>query len=372
MGIFPYERGTARRPCHGPGEVLGGLWREVPLWHMGSEVIFPEESDKALAFLARLAQEFTALLHLPALVDHVLEALHAEVGFDSCTVALLDERDANSLTIVGATGIRANFRGLTIPRSHGLNWVVMETGAPLLVPDMQADPRVYRRDNRVRSGIYAPLVAGTRPIGVLSAHHGQVHGFTQADLNLLTVVARYLAGAFEVARLHEQLRTLAATDTLTGLMNRRSFLEQLRAELERTRRTCHPVSVALLDLDSFKVINDRYGHATGDAILVQVARWLRQNIRAYDHVGRFGGDEFIVMFPETSMEGASAILRRLRYVDVSGVVADGAGDARFRLSLSWGVATSPDDGLDQTQVLHVADQRLYAMKGQGRTAGGCS
>lgn len=326
--------------------------------------MFPEESDKALAFLARLAREFTALLHLPALVDHVLEALHVEVGFDSCTVALLDDRDPQRLTIVGATGIRANFRGLTIPRGHGLNWVVMETGVPLLVPDMHADPRVYRRDDRVRSGIYAPLVAGSRPIGVLSAHHSRVQGFTQGDLNLLMVVARYLAGAFEVARLHEQLRTLASTDTLTGLLNRRSFLEQLRTELERTQRTRHPVSVALLDLDAFKAINDRYGHATGDAVLVQVARRLRQNIRAYDCVGRFGGDEFIVMFPETAQEGAAAILRRLRYMDISGVGTDGAGDVRFRLSVSWGLATCPEDGVDQAQVLHVVDQRLYAMKGE--------
>ncbi len=168
-------------------------------------VTSPERSEKALAFLARLAGEFTAVLHLQELVDRVLESLREALGFDSCTIALLDDVSPDILTMVGAAGIRAQFRGLTIPRGHGVTWAVMEAGTPLYVPDMDADPRIYRRDPKVKSGIYAPLTARGRSIGVLSAHRGQVDAFTPQDLDLLTVVARYLAGAFEVARLHERL-----------------------------------------------------------------------------------------------------------------------------------------------------------------------
>jgi PAS domain S-box-containing protein len=173
-------------------------------------------SEAALAFLARLANEFTAVLHLQELVDRVLESLREALGFDSCTIALLDDASPDVLAMVGAAGIRASFRGLTIPRGHGVTWAVMEAGTPLYVPDMDADPHIYRRDPKVKSGIYAPLTLRGRSIGVLSAHRGQVDAFTPQDLDLLTVVARYLAGAFEVARLHEEAERLAAVLESSG------------------------------------------------------------------------------------------------------------------------------------------------------------
>ncbi len=315
--------------------------------------------DRAVAFLARLATEFTAVLNLPDLLDQVMRVLHEETGFESCTVALLEGRDQEVLRIRAASGRREEYRGLAIPKGKGLHWAVVQAGTPLLVPDMAADPRVFKLVGGVRSGIYTPLLVHGRPIGVLSAHRTQPDAFTEAELNLLTVVARYLAGAIEVARLHEQLKELAATDPLTGLSNRRSFYERLTAELARSQRGDQGLSIALLDLNGFKAINDVRGHGVGDQVLIQVAETLEHTIRASDLAARFGGDEFVLLFPETTGLQADRLVNRLRSLEIA--LPDPPSE-HIRMSFCWGIAASPQDGQSPEDLLRAADSRLYAMK----------
>jgi diguanylate cyclase (GGDEF)-like protein len=314
---------------------------------------------KVLAFLARLAAEFTAVLSLSDLLDHIMRACSEEMGFDSCSVALADEREPGQLMIRAASGLRTAYLGMAIPAGKGLHGEVMATGRSLLVPDMAADRRVYRLEPNIRSGIYAPLLVHGRAIGVLSAHRSEPGAFSAVDLDLLTVVARYLAGAVEVARLHEQLRALAATDALTGLANRRAFLDRLAAEIARARRADEALSVALLDLDGFKAVNDTHGHTVGDAALLAVARSLTRSLRASDLVARFGGDEFTLLLPATARDRAQEILDRIRVTDVP---TSGAAGGSIRLVFSWGIAVYPEDGEDPDRLLQVADGRLYAMK----------
>ncbi len=315
--------------------------------------------DKSLTILSRLATEFTAVLNLPDLLEHVMQVLREETGFDSCSLALVDERNPDFLVIRAASGIREGFLGLAVPRHQGLHGEVMQTGAPLMAPDMHADPRVFRREDRVRSGIYAPLATGRNQIGVLSAHRERPDAFTQADLDLLTVVARYITGAVEVANLHEQLKALAATDALTGLANRRCFLNRLEAEMARARRAARGLSIVLMDLDGFKEINDAYGHAKGDEALVRVAETLARGVRAADLAARFGGDEFVLMLPETTMERAEEILNRL---ELPGVPLPEQSGSSSNLGFSWGAAAFPYDGDSSERLLQAADRRLYAMK----------
>jgi diguanylate cyclase (GGDEF)-like protein len=319
----------------------------------------PDVSEKALAFLARLAVEFTAVLSLVDLLEHVLGALREEIGFDSCAVSLLDAHDPDALVMRATSGIRDPSKGMVFPRGQGLVWVVMKTGKPLIVPDLYIDPRTFRPNPGFRSGIFAPLVVHRRPIGVLSAYQAVPGAFTDAEFNLLTVVARYLTGAVEVARLHEQLKEIAATDALTGLANRRCFLDRLTSEMARSRRAGYELSVALLDLDRFKIVNDVYGHAVGDDVLIRVAEVLTRAIRASDLAARFGGDEFVLLLPETNHAQAEEVLSRLRGLEIRVPGLPGTGAP---VSFSWGIAAWPQDGADMEQLLQVADRRLYDMK----------
>ena len=318
----------------------------------------PDGADKALEFLATLAREFTAVLSLDYLMTRVLELLREVAGFDSCIVGLIEERDPDLLTIVGATGLCAYARDGAIRHRRGPLWATIDAGMPIGIPDTHADPRAAGHGEQIRSGIYAPLLAGGRAVGAIGVHRSAVAAFTAGDLDLLALLATYLGNLFEAARAHERLAELAFTDPLTELPNRRAFLDRLGVELLRNRRTGRPLSIALVDVDGFKAVNDRHGHAAGDATLRHVAQTMKRGLRGYDLVARYGGDEFVLLFPDTSKQVAHTISKRFREIPVP----NGSGIVPASLTLSWGIASHPEDGDAADVLLDIADAGLYGMK----------
>jgi len=159
---------------------------------------------------------------------------------------------------------------------------------------------------------------------------------------------------------------LSANDSLTGVLNRRSFEERWDSELARARRYGRPISIAVLDIDYFKQFNDRHGHAAGDAALVAVARALRGRVRATDFVGRMGGEEFAVALPETGTSAALALAEGLRKaVSETPVVIPGSR-VPASVTISVGIASWPDHGEEITRLLDRADDRMYEAKLDGR------
>ena len=315
--------------------------------------------DRALLFLARLASEFTSVQPLTRLVERVMLALHEEAGLHSCSLALLDEQHPDSLTIQGASGLRAHARGQVVPRQKGLYGAVMTSRMPLLVSDLWTDPRVHRREPKIRSGIYAPLIVDGRAVGVLSAHGAEPRAFRESDLSLLTIVARYLTGAIEVVRLHMALKDSAARDPLTGLANRRSFLDRLATEIARGQRRSEVLSVAVIDLDGFGIFNDVHGHTAGDALLVRVAQTLTEQIRRSDLIARLGSDEFGLVLPDTRQPQASKLLVRLQKL---GIPIPRVGQTSAPLSFAFGVAVWPKDAQTPEALLREAEARARTMK----------
>lgn len=169
----------------------------------------------------------------------------------------------------------------------------------------------------------------------------------------------------ELQRTNQELGHLAATDPLTGADNRRRFMERVEAEIGRTKRGGAPFSVLALDLDNFKSINDRFGHQVGDDILKEFVQKCLDSIRPYDGVARVGGEEFMILLPQTSLEGAHVIAERLRTT-----VANTSFNSGFQrlnvVTVSIGISQSGHDGDTIEAILHVADQRLYHAKHQGR------
>jgi len=316
-------------------------------------------ADKALLFLARLATELATIQSLPSLLERVMLALYEETGFDSCTLALVDERTPETLTIRAGSGLWAASQGATLPRDKGLHATVMDKKTPLLVSNMLPDVVRPRRGPTPKSGVYAPLVVGDRAIGVLSANASAAGAFTEADLSLLTVVARYLAGVIEVARTHEQLQRLAATDALTGLANRQSFVDRLAGEVVRSRRASRELSVALLDVDGFELVNSVHGHAMGDELLINVATLLTRYVRGSDVPARWGDDEFAVLLPETNAVDAGRVITRLRAATIT---TPQLRHAALYVTLSSGLATWPKDAQTPEGLLWEAHRRLAGVK----------
>jgi diguanylate cyclase (GGDEF)-like protein len=168
----------------------------------------------------------------------------------------------------------------------------------------------------------------------------------------------------ELQRTNQELGHLAATDPLTGADNRRRFMERVEAEIDRTKRGGVPFSVLALDLDNFKSINDRFGHQVGDDILKSFVEKCLDSIRPYDGVARVGGEEFMILLPQTSLEGAHEIAERLR-----STVANSSFHGQQRstvVTVSIGVSQSGRDGDTIEAILRTADQRLYHAKHEGR------
>src|SRR6185295_11339220 len=168
----------------------------------------------------------------------------------------------------------------------------------------------------------------------------------------------------DLVRNAEQLEKLATTDAMTGLYNRGHFLSLARAEWSRFQRYCRPLSVLMIDIDHFKTINDRYGHAVGDEALISVANACRKGKRDTDIVGRLGGEEFAMLLPETGLSQARVVANRL----VKSVAGHGlmAHSVHFKVTVSIGFAAATLSMAGFEALLHAADQALYQAKSAGR------
>lgn len=177
--------------------------------------------------------------------------------------------------------------------------------------------------------------------------------------NRMVEIERAYSAHLEVLSL--RLRGMAFRDALTGLYTHRYFYDQLAHEVERSLRYGHPLSLLMIDLDRFKELNDTYGHLMGDKLLKLVADTITSCVRGSDIVGRYGGDEFVVILPDTKPEEARAVAEKLRAA-VRGQQSWALSSDRLTLSISVGVASCPEDARSVNELLQVADRRLYAQK----------
>ncbi|HET7921989.1 MAG TPA: diguanylate cyclase [Gammaproteobacteria bacterium] len=183
-------------------------------------------------------------------------------------------------------------------------------------------------------------------------------------VDIVAAMAKQVNVALDNARLIHELESLATTDSLTRLYNRRHFLERAEAEFERSRRYQRPLSVFLLDVDHFKQVNDTLGHNTGDQVLRMLAGVYRQNLRQLDVIGRYGGEEFVVFLPETSIARAMEVAERVRR-GVEEMKVDTAG-AEVRVTVSIGVAMANEQTESIAALINEADRALYEAKRAGR------
>jgi diguanylate cyclase (GGDEF)-like protein len=296
-----------------------------------------------------------------------------EVVLDTAAVTLGARAGALFLLRGGSRQLRLEVaRGYTPPREatltvgQGIAGRAAATGAAVLV--QQAGPQPSEPvEPPTTTAVSVPLVRGDRTIGVISLYgRTTLEPFEKRDAETLTSFADQASVAIENVLLHQETRQLSITDGLTGVWNRRYLEMTLRKEIERAQRFGRPLSVLMLDIDRFKRVNDRHGHKRGDEVLIEVTRRILGEIRTnIDVVGRYGGEEFVVVLPETTSGGARVVAEKIRSAMRDEPFA-GASSEAIAITVSVGVSTYPEDGLEAEELIHRADTAMYRAKAEGR------
>jgi diguanylate cyclase (GGDEF)-like protein len=196
---------------------------------------------------------------------------------------------------------------------------------------------------------------------VRNAPNGEISAEDQA---FYLDLSNRAAMAIENARLHQEVQHLAVTDSLTGMLNRRGFVQLAQRELDRSRRYNEPLSVIMLDIDHFKNANDTYGHAFGDEVLRTLSETCTANVRKMDIAGRFGGDEFIILLPETDLPAAEKVAQRIHSCFAGKAFYPGGEEVRMTVSL--GVTRVSEETQDLDTLVKRVDAVLYQSKQKGR------
>lgn len=203
------------------------------------------------------------------------------------------------------------------------------------------------------------------PVNILNDQTEKILYFSNAVSNFLGT--GYLAYFFikVIDESENELKYQATHDKLTGVFNRGAILEILRYEINRANRTKQPLSLIMADIDFFKKMNDHFGHIAGDRVLQHTTKQLESQLRNYDYIGRYGGEEFIILLPNCDINGSTKIAERLRYcIENSLLIYE---EMHLQLTMSFGIATvTPGTQLDSELLIHYADKALYMAKNNGR------
>jgi diguanylate cyclase (GGDEF)-like protein len=246
---------------------------------------------------------------------------------------------------------------------------VIMTGQPFIIQlededDIEDAKWMGHKPDPTRSGIIVPMRVGPHVIGALSAQSYTPDAYGEEEIELLTTIAASAAIALENARLYQTARELSLTDDLTDLGNYRFFCNALEREIERAKRNGGPLSLVMMDSDSLKYINDRYGHAIGDMHLIHLAETMKAISRKSDILARYAGDEFMIILPNTKKEDASVMAERLRTrIENSPLSVDGS---LVVATVSVGVASYPEAGSTVDELVRAVDAAMYKAKRQGK------
>ena len=316
--------------------------------------------------LRRLAEEFSTTLDLTHLGDLIVNRTLEFIQKGDVCLLFLAQSDKDGVSLL-ASKSTDSARKVMKKLGDLFDFWVLRNRQHLLILDTQKDFRfdlkkVTWLDN-VRSAILSPVVLEGKVTGALRVNANHPDVFNTDHLRLLDAISTLASSAISNAILYKKTEELAIRDSLTQLYVQHYFLERLREEHKRALLMHRSLSLLLLDLDHFKELNDQYGHAIGDLVLVRFAEVLRS---FFEHgiIARYGGEEFTVLLPHVTKPEAHRLAEKIRksllneQIDIR--------REKVQLTTSIGVATVPDDTLDSEELIQLADQRLYQAKRSGR------
>lgn len=359
MGVMVAHSAKERVFDEGHVELLRVLASEASI-AIENARLFAEEQKKTrqLQLINNVTGHAIKTLDPTEMLSKVVAEMERHLGYDHIGIALLDY-SAKELVIQAEAGARREALGRRVLLDEGLIGHVARSSQIGVVRNLDAaSPRLVLPGSV--ASVALPISYADQFLGVLYIEAAEPREFPEQEIALLRTLADLFAGALHNALTFQKAQEQAITDGLTGVKTHRFLMEALSSEWKRSTRANRPFALALMDLDRFKFVNDFYGHIEGDVVLQRVGHILEEHCRRSDVVARYGGDEFVILMPETTVEQARQLANKLR-----GWVASDPLLRDKSVTASFGIAAFPVHGSTPQELIQSADSSMYLSKHQG-------
>jgi diguanylate cyclase (GGDEF)-like protein len=324
-----------------------------------------------VAVFQELGKALTSSLQLDQVLSTIMEKIDEFLRPDNWSLLLLDEEKRELYFELAIGKASSSLKDVRIKVGQGIAGWVAQHGEAVIVPDVSKDTRFFSQvDEKTKMETHSIVAVPVRfrdtVLGVIELINCMgSEGFQDRDLKLLEALADFAAIALENARHMKRIHDLTITDDCTSLYNARHMSSILETEIYRSRRYNYEFSLLFLDLDHFKLVNDTHGHLVGSRLLAEIGDALKLHCRLIDFAFRYGGDEFVLLLPQTSKENALNVARRLHKLIRETVWLDKEG-LQIHITASIGVAAYPHDSQTKEGVMHMADEAMYLVKNTNR------
>jgi diguanylate cyclase (GGDEF)-like protein len=326
--------------------------------------------NQELTIFHDVAKALTSSLDLDSILQTIMDKMAEYFRPDTWSLLMVDEGH-DELYFAIAVGDKSEaLKTVRLKMGEGIAGWVAKHGESRIVPDVHADPLFASRVDQTtkwetRSVICVPLRSKLRVLGVIQLVNVDMERFKDAELFFLQSLCDYAAIAIENARWVEKIQELTITDDCTGLYNARHLYKTLDTEVYRSSRFGYEFSILFIDLDHFKSVNDTHGHLIGSKLLAEIGYLIKAQLRLIDFAFRYGGDEFVVLLPQTGKDQALVVAKRLRDgLRASSFCQEEGLNLNVRASI--GLATYPHDARTAHDVIRQADGMMYVVKNSSR------
>ena len=328
---------------------------------------------RELSVFHEVGKALTSTLDLSQVLQTIMEKISGFFRPDTWSLLLVDEKTGELHFEIAIGAGAESLRDVRLKPGEGIAGWVVQHGEPLIVPNVGQDERFASHLDgltkvETNSVVCVPVRGRDRILGVIELiNYVAELKLDEDDLFRLQALADYAAIAIENARYVQRIQELTITDDCTKLYNSRYLHAVLDAEVYRSSRYQYEFSVIFIDLDYFKKVNDVHGHLVGSKLLAQLGQVIKGRLRLIDFAFRYGGDEFVVLLPQTPKQSAINVARRIHQLIGRHTFLSDEG-LNLKVTASLGVACFPDDAQTKEQIIRLADEAMYLVKKNERNS----
>jgi len=368
-----FSQGVAATKPYGIGPSSVEETKQFPVIERRRNPALPGERREAgeIAVFQELGKALTSSLQLDQVLRTIMEKIDEFLRPDNWSLLLLDEAKQELYFELAVGTASQALKDVRVKVGQGIAGWVAQYGETVVVPDTSKDTRFFsqvdeKTKTETQSIVAVPVKFRDTCLGVIELINCiGPDGFDARDLKLLEALSDFAAIALENARHVKRIHELTITDDCTTLYNARHMGFILETEIYRSQRYNYEFSLIFIDLDHFKQVNDTQGHLVGSRLLWEIGNSLKAHCRLIDFAFRYGGDEFVLLLPQTSKENAMNVAKRMHKMLRESTWLQGEG-INIKLTASMGVASYPVDSRTKEGLLHLADEAMYLVKNTNR------